>query len=195
MSSTPLLRAACLLALALASGCAHPPSVTAAKPASGRKVVQLRYESDPTVPPMPPDAAFCAGAPFPASLSVRGPLTPYLLSEDGSIERGRPVGTARACLQLADPSFAPFGKPVLIYWELVIEPLGTFKAEGQCLPTSNAMPQPGIILGGCVLKLTSAPEWVQGGNVVESANLFNPGGQPGFELSSSIFTLNLFVRP
>ncbi|HET6612880.1 MAG TPA: hypothetical protein VFG83_12860 [Kofleriaceae bacterium] len=159
-----------------------------------RTYFQYRYTSDASVPPIPPDSEFCSRAPFSATLYVQGNLTRYALANTRVVEGHHPraVGFARACVEITDLTFTPFAVPVKIFWEVTVDDLGTFEAIGRCFPSSNDIPVPGIILGGCVMRFTKMPEGIAGGNMVESGVLLNAFGLPGFELSSSLVTFHLF---
>jgi hypothetical protein len=176
------------------------PVAAIAQDFQSRTALQYRYESDPTVPTMPPPP-FCDDAPFAANGYVEGQLSTYRTDPSGEVhvnkKKGIPhqsAGFARACLEIIDFTFTPHVTSVPIYWELNIDGFGTVIASGQCTPTNNTGPEPGVILGGCVMTVTSAPEGYLGGNIVESGVVFNPFGVPGYELSSSYFTIHLFAE-
>ena len=170
-------------------------SVTEAE-AEERRLLQYRYVSDASVPTFPPPG-WCANAPFAANGYVEGDLTGFLTLPSGRTilpkrHRGFTRGWARACLQITDFAFTPMVAEVRIHWEIHVYGEGTFTAHGVCKPTNGGVPAPGVVLGGCVMTLSSTPPGYLGGNLVESGVLFNPFGVPGFELSSSIFTFHLF---
>ena len=160
-----------------------------------RSYHQLRYVSDPGVPLFPPNAEVCARAPFEANGYVEGGLSTFAAdSHTGEVVESsvRGVGRARACIQFQDLSFAPFAHPVPIYWELEVEGIGAFTANGYCMPSNNADPVPGLILGGCVMQLMTPPPGYLGGNLVEGGVVLNPFALPGYEYTSSFMTLHLF---
>jgi hypothetical protein len=159
-----------------------------------RSYRQYHYVSDPTVAPVPSDPSFCAAAPFDTNVYVEGTLTTYDTRWRDGVVRDhvrRPVGTARACVGVNDFAFTPFEGLADIYWELDIDNVGVFILDGKCVPSSNDIPEPGVVLGGCVMRIIDSPSPFVGGNAVEGGVTFNPMGLPGYELSSSFFTLHL----
>ncbi len=173
---------------------AAPMAAHAADPALDRHVLQYYYQSDP-VKSATMNATFCKKAGFEANAYFEGPISTYALDPvSGEVirRRIRKVGHAKACVQLQDFSFTPFGPRVPVYWEVHVRRVGNFVAKGYCTPSNNDAPEAGIILGGCVLDLTSGPTGFVGGNMGESGVLLNPFGNPDYELSSSFLTFHYF---
>ncbi|MEW6433636.1 MAG: hypothetical protein AB1730_19180 [Myxococcota bacterium] len=57
--------------------------------------------------------------------------------------------------------------------------------------TSNAVPQPFIVLAGCAPELVNGPPGTLGG-VVTSASIFNPLRRPGFS-TGSVWTIHEYL--
>lgn len=151
-------------------------------------VYQFRTQEDPGVEV---DRSVCRSAPFrvnlqlPASVSV-----PVHRMKDGQVVVAgyRRVGSAMACVKLTDISF-PGGLRQDFYVRFEL-PEGRFTALGQCAALSNEVPQRGVVLTGCALKLTEFPAGYVGG-FATSASVFNPLGLPGFN-TGSYWTLRVF---
>lgn len=99
------------------------------------------------------------------------------------------LGTATGCGQLTSPMPFAAGQLFLIRFDLAD---GTYVASGTCDIVSGTVPTAGIMLAGCALRLTSAPEGVIGG-IAASASVFNPAGIPGFG-TGSVWTLHLYTQ-
>lgn len=139
-------------------------------------------EEDPTTPP---DATVCAAAPFATNVMLGASLWSIRSRErDGKVTDAhrRRVGRATACLELTNVLF-PEGLVQRFYVRFDL-PRGAYVAEGTCAVSSNAVPQPFIILAGCTLKLVSGPSGSLGG-LVTSSSVFNPLHQAGFATGST----------
>jgi hypothetical protein len=153
------------------------------------RVVQFRSVEDPG---SPPDSAFCDAAPFQANVRLGASLYRHEVDPHGKVKQadGRKIGTATACARLTDPRF-----PVGAQTEFAVRfdlSEGSFTAVGACTTASNDVPERGLILAGCALRLTTFPEGVLGG-VATSLSTFNPSGLPGFG-TGSWWTLQYFYR-
>jgi hypothetical protein len=169
----------CLVSLALAL----PTSVLA-----GEVDYQFQTEEDPKAMA---DASACQAAPFPANVKMAGSVSTSEKSPaDGRVRPGgkRRVGSALACVRITDRTFAE-GSQGDVYASFEL-PEGHFAAVGKCTAVSNAVPQPGVVLAGCALKLTEFPTGYSGG-FATSASLFNPRGLTGYN-TGSFWTLRLF---
>ncbi len=142
-------------------------------------------------PAHPPDPAVCAQAGFPSNVRLGASLWSVETREkDGRVKgQERKIGTATACLLLTNPFF-PIGLTNNFYVQFDL-PQGTYKATGTCTVSTNAVPQPFIILAGCTLKLVSGPANSLGG-MVTSNSIFNPLKRPGFS-TGSMWTLQEYV--
>jgi hypothetical protein len=152
------------------------------------KVVQFRSVEDPA---SPPDAAFCDAAPFRANVRLGASLHRHEADGHGQVKQGesRKIGTATACARLTDPSLPVGSQPEFIArFDL---PEGTFTAVGACTIASNDVPERGLVLAGCALRLTAFPKGVLGG-VVTSLSTFNPSGLLAFS-TGSWWTLQYYV--
>jgi hypothetical protein len=145
-----------------------------------QRVVQFRSAEDPAVPP---DAAFCDGAPLQPKVRLGASLYSHEVDRSGEVKQGEgcKIGTATACARLTDPKL-PAGTqlPFVLKFDL---PEGSFTAAGTCSVASNDVPERGLVLAGCALRLTAFPKGVLGG-VVTSLSTFNPSGLPGFATGS-----------
>ncbi|MBZ4419247.1 hypothetical protein [Myxococcus sp. RHSTA-1-4] len=152
---------------------------------AGEVVYQFRSEEDPA---SPPDPAVCAQAPFAVNVKLGGSLyVPLHRPRDGKVvyEGRRRVGSATACVRLTDPTFPP-GQQVPFYARFNL-PDGSFTALGTCTLVSNDVPQAGLVLAGCALRLVEVPAGFVGGTVSSTA-VFNPARLPGFA-TGSYYTL------
>jgi len=145
-----------------------------------QRVIQFRSVEDPA---SPPEAAFCDGAPFQANVRLGASLYSHEVDRHGQVKQdeGRKIGTATACARLTDPKL-PVGTqpPFVVRFDL---PEGSFTALGACTIASNDVPERGLVMAGCTLRLTAFPKGVLGG-VVTSLSTFNPSGLPGFGTGS-----------
>lgn len=140
----------------------------------------------------PPDASVCAAAPFTANVMLGASLYSTRSRErDGRVSTShrRRIGRATACLELTNVLF-PEGLVQRFYVRFDL-PRGAYVAEGTCAVSSNAVPQPFIVLAGCTLKLVSGPTGSLGG-LVTSSSVFNPLHQPGFATGST-WTLHEYL--
>lgn len=137
---------------------------------------------------------FCERAPFASNLRLdAGVYVPAWDAKDGRVssEHETRVGTAIACARLTDPRFTPGGSvDFYVRFEL---PAGTFTANGACTLVSNDVPEKGLVLAGCSLKVVDAPPGVVGG-LVSSASVFNPAKVKGHE-TGSYWTLFVYEGP
>lgn len=149
----------------------------------------FRSEEDPTTPA---DPAVCAQAPFQANVLLGAGLwSVKTRARDGRVVElaRRRIGRATACLELTNVMF-PKGLAQRFYVRFDL-PHGTYVAQGTCTVTSNAVPQPFIVLAGCALELVTGPPGTLGG-VVTSASIFNPLRRPGFS-TGSVWTIHEYL--
>lgn len=152
---------------------------------AGEVVYQFRTEEDPATPP---DPAVCAAAPFVVNVRLGASVyVPLHRLQDGKVvyEGRKRVGTATACVRLTDFTFPP-GQQVPFYARFNL-PDGSFTASGTCTLVSNDVPEAGLVLAGCALKLVDVPRGFVGGTV-SSTSVFNPFHLPGYA-TGSYYTL------
>jgi hypothetical protein len=106
---------------------------------------------------------------------------------DGMVihEQTQQVGVVRTCAvvtSLAEGATAPFSAE----FDLVG---GRYTALGSCRVTSNGVPQAGVVLAGCALRLLTGPEGFVGGIGTSASVLALPGS--GFE-TGSFWTLRVY---
>lgn len=206
------LRTAAVLTLAvLAAACADGPSASdtpardtrdvaldgprgdvQAGPQLGGLPTVLRFRSIED-PEFPADRSVCTDAGFTPNVY----LGASLWSEAGTASSGRIVnnsvrriGRATACVRITDPTFPP-GLPQQFYARFDT-PEGSFTARGACTLVSNDVPEPGLVLAGCHLKVVDGPPFARGG-VVTSLSVFNPRGLPGYNTGSE-WTLQFYPQ-
>jgi hypothetical protein len=157
--------------------------------AADQKVIQIRSEDDPAVPP---DPAFCATAPFTTNLVFNGSVWTFReRTSDGTVVNDSVAkrGDAHACARLANFAFTPLSTvPFLAKFNL---PQGQFTGLGVCTIIARDVPRAGVITAACALRLTSFPSGVLGGTAT-SISIFNPFRLPGFK-TGSYWTLYLFT--
>jgi len=171
-----------IVAVALAV-CSVPSFAHAAE-----RVVQFRSAEDPA---SPPDAAFCAAAPFHANVRLGASLYSYEADHhDGMVKTDEPrkIGTATACAQLTNFLFpAQLQQNFIVRFDL---PEGSFTAVGSCTFATNSVPLRGFVLAGCALQMTAFPQGVVGG-AAASMSSFNPFKLAGFS-TGSYWTLQYY---
>lgn len=156
---------------------------------AGEETYVFESKEDPSTPP---DAAVCAAAPFATNVKLGASLwSVETKRRDGRVrEHGkRRIGRATACLALTNVLF-PEGLTQQFFARFSL-PGGDYTAIGTCTVSSNAVPQPFIILAGCTLKITSGPRSTLGG-MVTSSSVFNPLQRLGFG-TGSMWTLHEYT--
>ncbi len=154
---------------------------------AGERVFQFRTEEDPHAV----DPRGCQAAPF--EVNVRLPANIFVRDvRAGGGKEGtggeRREGRALACAHITDPSFAE-GSTADFYVRFELRE-GHFTALGKCTMVSNGVPQPGVVLTSCALKLTEFPAGYVGG-FATSSSIFNPRGLPGYN-TGSLWTMRVF---
>jgi hypothetical protein len=145
------------------------------------QVVRFRSVEDPD---FPADRSICTDAGFTPNVY----LGASLWSEANAASSGRIVnnsvrriGRATACVRITDPTFPP-NLPQLFYARFET-PEGAFTARGACTLVSNDVPEPGLVLAGCHLRIVDGPSDMRGG-VITSLSVFNPRQLPGYNTGS-----------
>ena len=144
-------------------------------------VLRFRSIEDPD---FPADRAICAAAGFTTNVFLGASLwSEAVAASSGRIVNNsvRRIGKATACARITDPNF-PAGLPQLFYARFDTAE-GIFTARGACTLISNDVPEPGLVLAGCHLRITEGPADMVGG-VVTSLSVFNPRGLPGYNTGS-----------
>jgi|GEM_PF-2136666 len=159
-----------------AEGGRHGPQLTGAP-----TVMRFRSVEDPD---FPADRSVCTDAGFTPNVY----LGASLWSEAGTASSGRVVnnsvrrvGRATACVRITDPTFPP-DLPQLFYARFET-PEGVFTARGACTLVSNDVPEAGLVLAGCHLRIVDGPAYSRGG-VITSLSVFNPRQLAGYNTGS-----------
>ena len=155
---------------------------------AGEATFVFQSEEDPL---FPPDPSVCLLAPFMTNAKLGASLwSVKTRHKDGRVtEHRRRIGRATACLGLTNLLF-PEGlvQNFFVRFDL---PQGAYTAQGTCTISSNALPQPFIILAGCTLKLVSEPAGGLGG-IATSSSVLNPLKRPGYSTGST-WTLHEYL--
>jgi len=190
-----------LALLALAAACADAPSASDRAPLDRRDValegtpgahagpqltgapvvVRFRSIEDPA---FPADRSVCTDAGFTTNVFLGASLwSEATTASSGRIVNNsvRRIGKATACARITDPTFPP-SLPQLFYVRFET-PEGAFTARGACTLVSNDVPQPGLVLAGCHLRIVDGPADMRGG-VITSMSVFNPRQLPGYNTGS-----------
>ena len=144
---------------------------------------------------MPADMVVCINASFydpanPPNVLLGASLWSLeARASDGAIINSeiRKIGTAHACALIM--SLAP-GAEAPLYIELTVGDQ-FFRADGECRVTSNTIPQAGLILAGCSLKIQGDFSVGLTGGIATSNSVFNPFGPSGFQ-TGSIWTVHIY---
>jgi len=145
-------------------------------------------------PDYPPDPEVCAAAPFEANLWLGGSLWSVAEgAEDGRVPAGstRRIGWATACARITDAAF-PVGLRQSFHVRFDL-PEGSYTATGECALISNDVPQAGLVLASCQLRVVEAPPGIAGG-IATSLSVFNPHRLAGFA-TGSLWTLQVYETP
>ncbi|MBW3572344.1 MAG: hypothetical protein KY467_14680 [Gemmatimonadetes bacterium] len=152
-------------------------------PQQGGRPTVLRFRSIED-PDFPANRAVCQAAPFQANVFLGASLwSEAATASSGRIVNNgvRRVGSATACIRITDPTFPP-GLPQMMFARFDT-PEGVFTASGACTLISNDVPRPGLVLGGCHLRVVDGPAAMAGG-AVTSLSVFNPANLAGFATGS-----------
>jgi hypothetical protein len=146
----------------------------------------VRTVEDPSIDPIPP--ASCPGGPgmllnangYAYSIATR--------ASDGMVVQEHPkrVGVVRTCARVTsvdEGSTAPQNARIEIGGD-------SYTASGGCRVTSNGVPQAGVVLAGCALRLQTGPDGFVGG-IASSASVALLGPVPGFQ-TGSFWTLRVY---
>jgi len=156
---------------------------------AGYRLYQFRSEEDPS---FAGDPTVCPAAPFKANKFLNATLwTTNARAADGlTVTSGnRQIGTATACALVE--SIAPgYQAPFYVAFDT---PTGRITANGTCALVSNSVPEFGVVLAGCNLKVIGAPAGFTGGEAT-SASILNALRIPGVS-TGSYWTILLYGDP
>mgnify|MGYP007096626955 CR=1 FL=1 len=175
-------------------------TVFAAAPALAQEatVLQLVSVHDPAA--ADPSVCSIPGAPGTVRLVLGGTFSSVRTeASSGKVNDAHPhtVGTGTACIDvpvahLNPASFFPIGEHLTIYGDWHFGRLH-MAGEGRCTYQTNDLPVPGVVLTGCTMEITDAPEGYLGG-LASSNSVFNPLSIPGYS-TGSFWTFRLFHAP
>lgn len=178
--------AATLTAGAVAAAPGGPPAGE-----EGQRTLIFRSLEDPTVSNQPQNCPFGG-----ANLFLGATLWSLQTRADDSRvvnEAVQQTGTAAAC-GLITTALVP-GTLVPFYVEFTLDQgpdqAATYTAVGTCQVITNNVPQPGVVLAGCALRVLQGPEGFLGG-AATSMSIFNPRGLEGAG-TGSFWTLRVYT--
>jgi hypothetical protein len=138
----------------------------------GQKTYIFRSLEDPTIPNRPVHCPANANLFLGATIWSIGTRAVDSRVVNEAVQQ---FGTASACGVIAAP-LVP-GTIVPFYLEFTIEQGpdrgDSYTAAGNCQVITNNVPQPGIILAGCALRVVTGPAGTVGG-AATSMSIFNP---------------------
>jgi hypothetical protein len=177
-----------LAGLALAAALVTVPLAMSANgddQASERAYV-VRTLEDPSIDPIPP--ARCPGGPG-ILFNANGYAYPIATrASDGMVVQEHPkrVGVVRTCgrvSSIAEGATAPDYAEIELGGD-------SYTASGACRTTSIGVPQAGVVIAGCALRLQTGPDGFVGG-IATSASVVLLGPVPGFH-TGSFWTLRVY---
>ncbi len=175
-----------LLALALLA------SLLPASALAGERVLTFRTAEDAAYPAdMALCNAFFGSAPERQRVVLGAGVWSYRTrASDGTVvnESARFLGTATGCGIMTSP--VPFTPAQAFTIRFDLDD-GTYVATGTCDIVSVDVPQRGLLLAGCALRLVAMPDGVLGG-IAASTSVFNPAQLPGYG-TGSIWTMHLYT--
>lgn len=152
-------------------------------PQTGGDHTVLRFRSVEDAD-FPADRSVCVDAGFTPNVYLGASLwSEATTASSGRVVNNsvRRIGKATACVRITDPTFPP-ELPQAFYARFET-PEGAFTARGACTLVSNDVPEPGLVLAGCHLRIVDGPEDMRGG-VITSMSVFNPRKLPGYNTGS-----------
>jgi hypothetical protein len=144
-------------------------------------VMRFRSVEDPD---FPADRSVCVDAGFTPNVYLGASLwSEAVTASSGRVVNNsvRRIGKATACVRITDPTFPP-ELPQLFYARFET-PEGAFIARGACTLVSNDVPEAGLVLAGCHLRIVDGPPYSKGG-VITSLSVFNPRKLAGYNTGS-----------
>ena len=143
-----------------------------------RTIEDASVESRPHNSPFADANLFLGGRMF--SIVTRG--------GEVTVEDEAEVGVASACAVVTS-ALVP-GLLVPFYAEFSFHEGAAYAAEGTAQVTSADVPEEGVVLAGCALRVVSGPPGCTGG-AAASLSIFNPAGKPGAG-TGSFWTLRAY---
>jgi hypothetical protein len=146
----------------------------------------FRTIEDPTVESRPRNSPFAD-----ANLFLGGRMY-SIVSRGGevTVEDEAEVGVASACA-VVTTALVPGAALVPFYAEFTFHEGAVYAAEGTAQVTSADVPEAGVVLAGCALRVVSGPPGCSGG-AATSLSIFNPAGAAGVG-TGSFWTLRAYL--
>jgi hypothetical protein len=185
--------ASALVAVAITFTAGAMAAAASGSPAgeAGQRTLIFRSLEDPTVSSQPQNCPFGG-----ANLLLGATLwSLQTRANDSRVvnEAVQQIGTAAAC-GLITTALVP-GTLVPFYVEFTLDQGPdqgtTYTAVGTCQVITNNVPQPGVVLAGCALRVLQGPEGFLGG-AATSMSIFNPRGLAGAG-TGSFWTLRVYT--
>jgi hypothetical protein len=152
---------------------------------AGEKTVVVKTTEDAR---FPHDEKVCQSTGFPVNVRLGASVwSLQTRASTGAVvnEAIRQVGTATGCGLLG----AGFTGPFAIRFSLED---GVYYASGSCDILSMNLPEPGVLLVGCALKMLEGPTGFVSG-IATSASVFTVKDVPGFA-TGSVWTLHIYTK-
>lgn len=187
------IEASALVAVAITFTAGATAAAPSGSPAgeAGQRTLIFRSLEDPAVSSQPENCPFGG-----ANLLLGATLwSLQTRANDSRVvnEAVQQIGTAAAC-GLITTALVP-GTLVPFYAEFTFDrgpdQGTTYTAVGTCQVITNNVPQPGVVLAGCALRVLQGPEDFLGG-AATSMSIFNPRGLAGAG-TGSFWTLRVYT--
>lgn len=155
----------------------------------GEEVYVFKSTSDPALI----DRSACDGASFVPNIVSAGRMTSLQYRQsDGAV--GNPlqgdIGVGTLCFRLQDPTFTPFGPPLLTRGKITVSGISA-TLEGQCSISKKDTPAVGVHLMTCNLPLVGPLPAGYKGGLLTTNSVLNVAGVPGVS-SGSVIALHLY---
>jgi|GEM_PF-5009432 hypothetical protein len=151
------------------------------------------FKSNPTTVYPFYDPSVCNSAPFVASFSAGGVMTSWLYRLDkakvGKFDM-EDVGYGTLCFLLQDPTFSPFGPPLLAYGKIKVNAIEA-TILGQCTVTNDELPVTGVRQMSCALPLVAPIPTGYTGGLLVTNSVLNLAAVQGIS-TGSMLTLHLY---
>jgi hypothetical protein len=156
----------------------------------------LVFKSNPN-PNLPyHDPSVCTTAPFTPTFSAGGRMTSVQYQSADAVVGNfamEEVGYGTLCFKIQDPTFTPFGPPLLAYGKVTVSGI-SFTINGTCTVTNSATPVAGVSQMICGLPLVAPMPAGYVGGLLTTNSVLNLAGVQGIS-GGSILSLHLYKTP